>query len=298
MSFTIGWFTTAEDSKAQNLFTETCKAIKDLNLDMKIAYLFCNRQAGEDPKSDQFLTSVKNLGIDLITYSSVKFQENISHRTTTETGPLPDWQEEYHHQVIEKISGCPIDMAILVGYTPPVTIEFTKKYSTLRFQSALPGGPSGNWSTIIWQLIGTRSAESGASVQLLTEEDMKWGIPVTYCNYSIKTKEFYFFWRDLDQKMKSRSLSQIMASEGENNPLFKAIKEAGEGLEKYLLILTLQKFSTRAISIMDQRILSSDGEIKSPGYCMADDIEDFLAEEEEKESEEAEEEEEETAFPQ
>ena len=288
MSLTIGWFTTAEDTKAHDLFTNTYNMIQNLGLDVNIAYLFCNRQKGEDPKTDQFLASVQDLGINLITHSSREFQKGMHAQTTgKETDPLPDWQKEYHTQVMEKISSYPIDIALLVGYTPAVTAEFIKKYTTILFRSALPDGPSGNWPTIIWQLIGTRSAESGATLHLLTEEDTERGIPVTYCRYPIKKREFSSFWHDLDRKMKSQSLAQLIATEGENVPLFNAIKEAGEYLEIPLIVLTIQDLLSGVISIKDQQVYCND-EPQLSGCCLTHEVEDFLIDQEEEDDEEEE----------
>ena len=294
MSLTIGWFTTAEDTKAHDLFTNTYNLIQSLGLDVNIAYLFCNRQEGEDPKTDQFLASVKDLGINLITHSSQEFQKGMRSQTTgKETDALPDWQQEYHNQVVEKISYYPIDIALLVGYTPAVTAEFIKKYTTLKFRPALPNGPSGTWPTIIWQLIGTRSAETGVTVHLLTEEDTDRGIPVAYCNYPIKKREFSSFWQDLDRKMKSHSLAQLIATEGENVPLFNAIKEAGEDLEIPLITLTIQDLLSGVIKFEDQKQVYCNNELQPSGCCLTREVEKFLIDQEEDEVEDEEDDEDE-----
>ncbi|MEW5802226.1 MAG: hypothetical protein AB1847_08990 [bacterium] len=283
MSLTIGWFTTAEDTKAHDLFTATYSTIQNLGLDVHFAYIFCNRRKGEDPKSDQFFSSVQDFGINLITHSSREFQGS-QHAQTGETGNLSDWQEEYHNQVIEKISSYPIDIALLVGYTPAVTVEFIKRHTTVRFRSALPDGPSGNWPTVIWQLIGTRSAVSGATLYLLTEEDTEWGVPIAYCHYPIRKREFSSYWHDLDRKMKNQSLAQLIATEGEDLPLFKAIKEAGEDLESPLLILTIKDILRGILKLEDQKVIRDD-QPQSSGGCLTHEIEDFLIEQEDDDEE-------------
>jgi len=286
MSLTIGWFTTAEDKKAHDLFTSTYKAIQESDIKATIAYLFCDRQRGEDATSDQFLDSVQDLGINLITYSSREFQKSLqSHPNEKETSLPPDWFDEYHRQIMEKISTYPIDIALLVGYTPRVSVEFIKKYTTIQFRSALPDGPSGNWQTVIWQLIGTRSAEAGATLHLLTEEDPDRGIPITYCNYFIKKKEFSSLWQDLDQKMRTQSLIQLMTTEGESLPLFTAIKDAGEEVESPLINLTLKELSSGVISFKDHQVYRN-GELLVNGYCLTQEIENFLIKKEEGEEEE------------
>jgi hypothetical protein len=141
-------------------------------------------------------------------------------------------------------------------------------------------------------LIGTRSADSGATLHLLTEEETARGIPVTYCRYPIKKREFSSFWHDLDRKMRSQSLAQLIATEGENLPLFNAIKETGEYLEIPLLILTIQDLTSGVISLKDQKVLFN-GEPQLVGCCLTHEVEDFLIKQEEDELEEEEEAEEE-----
>lgn len=295
MSLTIGWFTTAEDSKAHDLFSGTYKAIHESGLDVDIAFLFCNRCKGEDPKTDQFLTFVQDSGISLITHSSLEFQKGFqSHPAEQETASPLSWYEEYHRQVMEKISSYPIDIALLVDYKPKVSIEFIKKYTAIQFRSALPDGPSGTWPTVIWQLIGIRSAEAGATLHLLTEDDTDRGIPITYCNYFIKRREFSSLWQDMDRRMRTQSLSQLIATEGESIPLFSAIKEAGEELESPLINLTLHDISNGVIRLEDRKVYR-DGELLVNGYCLTQEIETFLIEQEEGEEEDLEEEEDEEA---
>ena len=272
MSLKIGWFISDEDPKSHELFANTYQAIQDLNLDVSISYLFYDQCQGEKKKKDPFLASLKNLGIDSICVSSEEFRKKMDSLQTGE-GPLDDLQDKYYSQLMEKIPKDPIDIALLVGYTLPVSTEFINTYTTLRFRPALPNGPSGDRSTITWQLIGTRSLKSGSSMDFLTEYNPERGIPLTYCDYSIKSEIFFRQWLDLDTKMKSLSMKQIMETEGENNLLFKTIKETGEIWEQPLLNLTIQYLSTGEISIKDQEIYFND-EPQSEGVCLVEEIEE------------------------
>ena len=271
MSLKIGWFISDEDPKSHELFANTYQAIQDLNLDVTSSYLFYDQCQGGKKKKDPFLTSLKNLGIDSICLSSEEFREKINSLQTGE-GSLDDLQDKYYSQVMEKISKYPIDIALLVGYTLPVSTKFINTYTTLRFRPALPNGPSGDRSTITWQLIGTRALKSGSTVDFLTENNPERGNPLTYCDYSIKSENFSRLWRDLDTKMKSLSIKQIMETEGENNLLFKSIKETGELWEQPLLNLTIQCLSTGEISIKDQEIYFHD-ELQSQSVCLVEEIE-------------------------
>jgi len=285
MSLKIGWFISDEDPKSYELFANTYQAIQDLKLEVSNSYLFYDQCQGGGEKKDPFLGSLKNLGIDSICLSSEEFRKKINSLQAGE-GPLDDSQNKYYSQVMEKISKYPIDIAFLVGYTLPVSTKFINTYTTLRFRPALPNGPSGDRSTITWQLIGTRALKSGSTVDFLTEYNPDRGTPLTYCDYSIKSEKFSPFWLDLDTKMKSLSMKQIMETEGENNLLFKTIKETGGVWEKPLLNLTIQWLSTGEISIKDQEIYFND-ELQSEGVCLVEEIEEkFFGIKKDEESEE------------
>ena len=272
MSIKIGWFVSDEDLKSYELFTDTYGAIQDLNLDVNISYLFNDYGQEGKKKAGSFLSSVKKLGINSISLSSEKFRKKMSSFQAEEESST-DWQDKYHSQVMEKISKYPINIALLVGYTLPVSTQFINKYTTLRFRPALPNGPSGDRSTIIWQLMGTRALKSGPTLDFLTEYDPERGIPLTYCDYSIKNEDFSPLWRELDTKMKSLPMKQIMETDGENNPLFKAIKEAGEKWEQPLLTLTIQYLSAGIISIKEQQVYLDD-QVQWEGCCLTEEIEE------------------------
>ncbi|MGA1874670.1 MAG: hypothetical protein ACMUIA_03585 [bacterium] len=269
MSFKIGWLTSGEDVNSQKLFTNLHKAIQDLNVDVEISYLFSNQQMGKTQKIDQFFTTVRDLGVHLITLPSAEFQKKTNPCQTEKESP--HWEEEYHHLVMEKISPYPVDIILLVDYSPVVSIEFINAHNIAKFRTALPAGPTGDRTTTIWQLIGTRAMESGMSLSLLNEHDPIYGVPLTYCSYSIRGDTFDSLWCDLDQKMKSQYLKHIMETEGESNPLFKAIKETGEKWEQPLLNLTMQYLCTGKISIKDKLVYSGD-EIKLEGHCLTEEI--------------------------
>jgi phosphoribosylglycinamide formyltransferase-1 len=269
MSLKIGWLTSGEDLNSQKLFTNLHKALQDLKLDVDISYLFSNQQLGKAQKIDQFFTTVRDLGVHLITLPSAEFQKKVNPCQTEKESP--HWQEEYHRLVMEKISSYPVDIILLVDYPVAASIEFINTYNIAKFRTALPGGPTGDRTTTIWQLIGTRAMESGMSLSLLNEYDPIYGVPLTYCSYSIRGDEFAPLWCDLDQKMKSQYLKQIMETEGEGNSLFKAIKEAGEKWEQPLLNLTIQYLSTGEISIKDKLVYSGD-KIQLEGHCLTEEI--------------------------
>ena len=48
--------------------------------------------------------------------------------------------------------------------------EMCRRYPLLNLHGALPNGPTGAWQSVIWQLIESRSQQTGAMIHLATEE--------------------------------------------------------------------------------------------------------------------------------
>ena len=130
MSLRIGWFISDEDPKSHELFTNTFQAIQELHLEVTTPYLFYDQCQGEKKKKDPFLGSLKNLGIDSICLSSEEFRKKICSLQPGE-GPLDDLEDTYYSLVMKKISQYPIDIALFVGSTLPISSEFINTYTTL-----------------------------------------------------------------------------------------------------------------------------------------------------------------------
>src|SRR5690606_5044607 len=54
MTFRFGWFTTARGPGSRGMYEAVAKAIADGRLDAEFAFVFANRERGENPLTDSF----------------------------------------------------------------------------------------------------------------------------------------------------------------------------------------------------------------------------------------------------
>jgi len=151
-----------------------------------------------------------------------------------------------------------------------VSAEMCQRYNMINLHPAAPGGPTGTWQEVIWQLIDSKAQETGAMMHLVTPELDK-GPPVTYCTFPIRGKPFDKYWEEIER----HPLEEIK-KQGENNPLFKLIREYGLAREFPLIISTLKAFSQDKVKISaDKKVTDADGEpIK--GYNLTDEINELV----------------------
>jgi len=146
-----------------------------------------------------------------------------------------------------------------------------QRYNMINLHPAAPGGPTGTWQEVIWQLINSEAQETGAMMHLVTPELDK-GPPVTYCTFPIRGEPFDRYW----QEIKGHPLEQIK-KQGENNPLFKLIRQHGLAREFPLIISTLKAFSRGKIKIMAGKVIDSEGRPIN-GYNLTDEINKIVKE--------------------
>ena len=134
------------------------------------------------------------------------------------------------------------------------------------------------WPTVIKGksriLIENRQNETGVMMHLVTEV-LDEGPPITYCKFPIKDRKFDGLWEDLDNKLKTKSLKEIIKEEGENNPLFKEIRIQGVIRELPLLLQTLKEFADGKIDIKNQNVVVDGKNIKG-GFDLSLEIDEII----------------------
>jgi folate-dependent phosphoribosylglycinamide formyltransferase PurN len=146
-----------------------------------------------------------------------------------------------------------------------------ERYDLLNLHPALPGGPVGTWQEVIWQLIEQRATHSGVMMHLATPEVDR-GPTVTYCAYPIRGSAFDGLW----QQIEDRSITEIQASEGENNGLFQEVRRHGVGRELPLVVATVGAFARGRVRIKHKGVLDAAGRAIA-GYDLTDEIERAVA---------------------
>ena len=107
-------------------------------------------------------------------------------------------------------------------------------------------------------------------MHLVTPELDK-GPPVTYCSFPIRGRPFDSYWQEIE----GHSVAEIKARQGEDNPLFKLIRQHGLAREFPLIVATIKAFSEGRVRIEDGEVVSASGEALK-GYDLTEEIESEL----------------------
>lgn len=258
----LGWFSSGRGPGSRNLLKAVMDKKLSGELDIEIAFVFCNWDNTEEdnPKRDQrdiFFEMVKGYSIPLVTVSWKKFKPDLRRNDQDA------WRDEYGKLLREKTGQYGFDLGILAGYMMWMDNETCRAYDMLNLHPALPDGPKGTWQEVIWQLIAEDADYQGSMLHLCTEEWDR-GAPLTYCSFQIKGPEYDGLWRDLEEKLKTRCLDDIKSEEGENNPLFRKIREDGAKRELPLIVATIKEFADGHVKIDCKRLLVDGKPIDGP----------------------------------
>lgn len=267
--YRFGWFSTGRGKGSRELFKVALNGIRSGQIaDAAISYVFCSREAGESPETDRFIELVKESGIPLVCFSYQKFKGDRPDNAVDE--PLPQWRLEYDRQVMSLLKEFSCDLCVLAGYMLIVGSEMCQKYNMLNLHPAAPGGPKGTWREVIWQLIDLRAKETGVMMHMVTPELDK-GPVVSYCKFPITGEPFDQYW----QAVVGKTSEEIKQSQGEDNGLFKIIREHGLKREFPLILSTMAAFSSGRVVILDGLVFDAKGN-KINGYNLTKDIEQML----------------------
>jgi len=263
--YQLGWFSTGRDKAARDLLQTVRESIEQGEIRAEIAFVFSNREPAESEASDLFFELVKGYHLPLICFSYQKFKAKKGNLITGREETLPSWRLDYDREVMSRLKGFQPDLCVLAGYMLIVGKEMCQRYNMINLHPAAPNGPTGTWQEVIWQLIGSRAQETGVMMHRVTPELDK-GPPVTYDTFSIRGGAFDRYWAEIDSLS-----SQQLKQQGENNTLFKLIREHGLAREFPLIISTLKAFSEGRVKIKEGKVTDADGKPLG-GYNLTDEI--------------------------
>jgi len=254
MAFEIGWFSTGKDEQARILLQKTHEAVEKKEIgDVRICYVFSNREKGENKESDKFIKLVYKLGIPFLYFSSKKFKPKLRKRGMENAKEgnfelIEYWRALYDEEVMKKVERCKVEVIFLAGYMLILSKKMCEKFFILNLHPALPGGPKGSWQEVIWELIKRREREAGAMIHRVTPE-LDAGPALTYCKFPIRGDGFDSLWERMEEKLKSKNLFQIQKEEGEKELLFRAIREEQKKREIPLVLTTLRLLAKSKINL-------------------------------------------------
>ncbi len=175
----IGWLSTGRDQAACNLLSDVVARAQQDDVPLDIGAVFCDRERGEAPESDRFLDLVDRLGIPAVTLSSRASWAEAQKLGVSRTA----WRDEYHRGVAELLIPYRLGVLVLAGYMLIASPALCRQYAMLNLHPALPGGPTGMWQQVIWELLENEADETGAMIHLATAQ-LDRGPVVSYFRFS------------------------------------------------------------------------------------------------------------------
>jgi folate-dependent phosphoribosylglycinamide formyltransferase PurN len=238
--------------------------IENGNVKAEIEFVFCSREPGDAEGSDTFIKLVESCHIPLVCLSSKRFKTSAGEYLS------PQWRLEYDREAMRRLKGYSPELCVLAGYMLIVGPEMCQRYKMVNLHPAAPGGPKGTWQEVIWKLIESKATETGVMIHLVTPE-LDEGPPVTNCKFSIRGDPFDRLWEEI----KGLSVKEVKAKQGENNALFKLIRQEGFKREQPLIVATVKAFSEGKVRIENGRMIDSKGKIVK-GYSLTKEINEIV----------------------
>jgi phosphoribosylglycinamide formyltransferase 1 len=265
----LGWFSTGRGPGSRNLLRAVMEKKAQGVLDAEISFVFCNWDNTEDPnprreQREMFFDMVRGYGIPLITSSWKTFRPDLWGVDEKA------WRDEYGREIRRLTGEHPFDLGILAGYMLWMDDETCDTYDMLNLHPALPDGPKGTWQEVIWKLISERADRQGAMMHICTQ-DWDRGAALTFCGFPIKGGEYDALWEDLDGKLRTRTLDEIIEEEGTENPLFKRIREDGAKRELPLIVSTIAAFADGKVCMKGKKLYSDGAPLTGP-YDLSEEV--------------------------
>jgi len=267
--FALGWFSTGRDKAARDLLRVVWDRIQEGFIPARIIYVFLSREPGENPESDKFLALCKELKLPVFTLSAQRFEPELRAEDREA------WRKKYHEAVYKLLKDKPTDLIILAGYMWVVSAELCEKLPMINLHPALPGGPQGTWQEVIWKLLEQEADETGVMMHLVTPE-LDRGPAVTFCRFSIKGDKFDPLWEKFLTKKRKLGIEKIKETEGEEEPLFKLIRQEGVKREFPLIVYTIKAFAEKEVRLKNRILCDAKGHPLSEPFDLTERVEKHL----------------------
>jgi len=240
----IGWFSTGRGKGSLGLLKEIHQSIQNGELTASIEFVFINREFGEGHGSDSFIQLVKDYQIPLVMLSSTRFAQQVG-------GAFSKNRSAYDKLVLTLLKSFSVDLCVMAGYMLIISPEFSNQFKFINVHPALPEGPKGKWQDVIWDLIDMKAQETGIMVHFVTKT-VDEGAPISYCSFPIIGSKYDALW----SKIEGKTTNYIKQLEGEQNSLFKTIRDDGMIRERPLILETLIGIESGTIRIDDEEFNS------------------------------------------
>jgi len=269
----LGWFSTGRGPGSRDLLRTVMERKASGDVDINIEFVFCNWDNKEEPnpkkeQREMFFDMVKGYNIPLVTLSWKTFRPDIWDSDQVK------WRNEYGKEMRNILSEYDFDIGVLAGYMLWVDDETCVTYDLINLHPALPDGPKGTWQEVIWQLIREDADEHGIMIHLCTKEWDR-GAALTYCGFPIRGEVYDDLWERMYEKLRTRTIDEIKAEEGEKEPLFAKIRKDGAKRELPLIVSTIKRFAAGDLRMVGQKAFYKDGPLDGP-FDLSHDVDNSV----------------------
>ena len=252
MTLEVGWFTAGRGPGSRAMFERTLHAIDAGSLDARVTFVFMHRERGEGEGSDAFMDLAHAREIPVVAHSARAFRE-------AHGGDLAGHRDAYDAQVRELLAPFSSDVCILAGYLLILSEPMVASGPFVNIHGSLPDGPIGLWQHVVWELIEARAEGSGAMAFLVTP-DLDRGPPLAYCRFPLRGPRFDGLWLAREQA----TAEELRQAQGEDLPLFQAIRTEGLAREPTLLVETLRLLAAGHVRLSSGMATDAAGSVLAP----------------------------------
>lgn len=231
------------------------------------------------------IQNARNEGLPLVVFSSLHFKPDLRKRgreskRAGDSSIIEAWRNEHDIEIAKRISSTDLD--VLLGYMWEFSDAMCRTRNIINLHPALPGGPKGTYKEVIWELIKTRATETGVMMHLITEH-LDRGSPISFCRFSIRGGAFDQLWQEMERRLERESLDEIAAQEGEDNSLFKLIRQEGVKREFPMVVGAIKNVAEGNVKISNGTAQDARGRVLANGYDLTREIDTAIAGEPRKE---------------
>lgn len=274
----IGLFSTFIEPEALTLVRAVQKAVRDGEIpDSEVAFIFSNREHGENPATDPILEILSREETPLLTLSALKFDPEMRRQGKKEeqmgeTGLIWEWRNQYGERMQKLLPQTDFDL--LLGDMWLWGEPLCTQRNGLNLHPALPDGPKGEWYQVIWELIQSGAKESGVMMHRVTL-DLDRGPVVTLCRFSITGYPFDALRQILPEECaESNCLVKegLTQKEKPRHPLVQEIRKHGFAREVPLILETAKLFATDEVRFENGGVIDRLGSPIAEGYDLTEII--------------------------
>lgn len=281
----IGLYSTLTSTGSRRLVTTIADACLDGTVNgVEVAFLFCNRAAGESDTTDASVAMIeRTYDFPVVRASAVacRAPERKAARAAANDGDeraLWAWRDDFYETYRSQLPSTHLDL--LLGDMWIWGRKQCEERRGVNLHPSLPTGPLGKmWFDVVWDLVASEAELSGVMLHRVTPEVDR-GPVVTFCRYSLRGHELDALWSRLpecvDERVALVAAQRTLKREA-THPLFHALRARGLAREVPLMIETVRAVADGRLRLERGGVFDADGEPLGYGLDLTTEVERAVA---------------------